>query len=59
MKWMKSLILVTKFLVNVNNGEEGSIVDIVKMTDELMSELDDIRMREFVKDVQNMTKYTD
>ena len=43
MKWMKSLILVTKFLVNVNNGEEGNIVDIVKMTDELMSELDDIK----------------
>ena len=40
-----------KVLVNVNNGEEGNIVDIVKMTDELMSELDDIRMREFVKDV--------
>ena len=40
-----------KVLVNVNNGEEGNIVDIVKMTDELMSELDDIRMREFIKDV--------
>ena len=35
----------------MNNGEEGNIVDIVKMTDELMSELDDIRMREFIKDV--------
>lgn len=40
-----------KVLVNVKNGEEGNIVDIVKMTDELMSELDDIRMREFIKDV--------
>ena len=26
--------------------KKGNIVDIVKMTDELMSELDDIRMRE-------------
>lgn len=40
-----------KVLVNVNNGEEGNIVDIVKMIDELMFELDDIRMREFIKDV--------
>ena len=39
--------------------KEGNIVDIVKMTDELMSELDDIRMREFIKLSQNMTKYTD
>ena len=39
---------------------KGNIVDIVKMTDELMSELDDIRMREsLLKMSQNMTKYTD
>ncbi|SUM69785.1 Protein of uncharacterised function (DUF2750) [Staphylococcus saccharolyticus] len=38
-------------LVNISNDEKGQLVDIVKMTDELMSELDDVRMKEFVKDV--------
>lgn len=40
-----------EILVNVNNEENGQLVDVIKMTDELMSELDDIRIKEFVKDV--------
>ena len=40
-----------EILVNVNNEEDGQLVDVIKMTDELMSELDDIRIKEFVKDV--------
>ena len=40
-----------EILVNVNNEEDGQLVDVIQMTDELMSELDDIRIKEFVKDV--------
>lgn len=40
-----------KILINVNNEDQGQLVDIVNMTDELMSKLDDIRIKEFVKDV--------
>ena len=40
-----------EILVNITEEEQGHLVDVVKMTDELMSELDEIRMKEFVKDV--------
>ena len=38
-----------EILVNITEEEQGHLVDVVKMTDELMSELDEIRMKEFVK----------
>ena len=34
-----------EILVNVNNEEDGQLVDVIQMTDELMSELDDIRIK--------------
>ncbi|MCH4392610.1 MULTISPECIES: DUF2750 domain-containing protein [Staphylococcus] len=38
-------------IINQTLQETGQIVKVVKMTDELMSELDKIRIKEFVKDV--------
>lgn len=38
-------------IINQTSQETGQIVKVVKMTDELMSELDKIRIKEFVKDV--------
>ncbi|MCI2934800.1 DUF2750 domain-containing protein [Staphylococcus haemolyticus] len=38
-------------IINQTSQETGQIVKVVKMTDELMSELDKIRITEFVKDV--------
>lgn len=38
-------------IINQTAQETGQIVKVVKMTDELMSELDKIRIKEFVKDV--------
>ena len=38
-----------EILVNVNNEENGQLVDVIKMTDELMSELDDIRIKNLLK----------
>ena len=44
-------------IINQTSQETGQIVKVVKMTDELMSELDKIRIKEFVKDVAKETKY--
>lgn len=38
-------------IINQTSQETGQIVKVVKMTDELMSELDKIHIKEFVKDV--------
>ncbi|MFS4465909.1 DUF2750 domain-containing protein [Staphylococcus haemolyticus] len=38
-------------IINQTSQETGQIVKVVKMTDELMSELDKIRIKEFVRDV--------
>ena len=38
-------------LVNPTSKSDGDLVDIVKVSDELMSDLDSIRLKEFAKDV--------
>ncbi|PTK30178.1 DUF2750 domain-containing protein [Staphylococcus hominis] len=40
-----------KILINTSSKEEGHIVKVVDMMDELMSELDKIRLKEFAKDI--------
>ena len=44
-------------IINQTSQETGQIVKVVKMTDELMSELDKIRIKEFVKMLPKKTKY--
>lgn len=38
-------------LVNPTSKSDGDLVDVVKVSDELMSDLDSIRLKEFAKDV--------
>ena len=40
-----------KILINTSSKEEGHIVKVVDMMNELMSELDKIRLKEFAKDI--------
>ncbi|SUM34290.1 Protein of uncharacterised function (DUF2750) [Staphylococcus gallinarum] len=38
-------------LVNPTSKSDGDLIDVVKVSDELMSDLDSIRLKEFAKDV--------
>lgn len=38
-------------LINPTSKSDGDLVDVVKVSDELMSDLDSIRLKEFAKDV--------
>ncbi|MGW9856164.1 uncharacterized protein DUF2750 [Staphylococcus hominis] len=38
-------------LINASKNEEGQLVKVVEMIDELMPELDEIRLKEFAKDI--------
>ena len=40
-----------KVLINTSTNEEGHVIKVVDMMDELMSELDKIRIKEFAKDI--------
>ena len=48
MIWMNCLMKVIKFLINTSS-KEGHIVKVVDMMNELMSELDKIRLKNLQK----------